>query len=129
MLSATEFNANLPNLIATIVASIELRDRYNNNLQNHSVPAKDMLYSTNEAQLAAMVENAKSSSWQENLRNASDAQQRFMLPGGDIVNDVDTPEYVKRIDERSQEILREDTERRERERQEESDPSRTRFWR
>jgi hypothetical protein len=111
------------------VASIELRDRYNNNLQNQSVPAKDMMYSMNEAQLAAMVENAKSSSWQENLHNASDAQQRFMLPGRDIDNDVDTPEYVKRIDERSQEILREDIERRERERQEESDPSRTRFWR
>ncbi len=88
-----------------------------------------MMYSRNEAQLAAMVENAKSSSWQDNLRNASDAQQRFMLPGRDIEDGTDTPEYVKRIDERSQEILRKDIERREKERQEASDPTTTRFWR
>lgn len=88
-----------------------------------------MYYSRNEAQLAAMVENAKSSSWQDNLRNASDAQQRFMLPGRQIDNGADMPEYVKRIDERSQAILREEIERQEKERLEESDPSRTRFWR
>lgn len=87
------------------------------------------MYSRNEAQLAAMVENAKSSPWQDNLRNASDAQQRFMRPGRDIDNGTDTPEYVKRIDERSQEILRKDIERREKERQEANDPTTTRFWR
>ncbi len=87
------------------------------------------MYSRNEAQLVAMVENAKSSSWQDNLRNASDAQQRFMLPGRDVDNGADTPEYVKRIDERSQAMLREEIERREKERLDEDDSTRTRFWR
>ena len=74
----------------------------------------------NEAQLHAMVENAKKSSWQENLHNAADAQHRFMLPGRDADDGKDTPEYVKNIDKRSEDILRKDKERR-------NDV--TRFWR
>ena len=100
---------------------IELRDRYDFQKQAAS---KDMMYSRNEAQVAAMLENAKNSSWQQNLHNASDAQQRFMLPNLDIDNEFDVPEYVKRIDARSQEILSE----REKDKEDESDPSRTRFW-
>ena len=65
----------------------------------------------NEAQLAAMVENAKKSSWQENLHNAADAQHRFMLPGTDVDDGNDTPEYVKNIDKRSEEILSKEKER------------------
>lgn len=34
-----------------------------------------------EAMLRAMIENAKTSTWQENIENASMAQSRFMLPG------------------------------------------------
>ena len=77
----------------------------------------------NEAQLAAMVENAKKSSWQENLHNAADAQHRFMLPGRDVDDGNDTPEYVKNIDKRSEEILSKEKERRN------NDQSETRFWR
>lgn len=77
----------------------------------------------NEAQLAAMVENAKKSSWQENLHNAADAQHRFMLPGRDVDDGNDTPEYVKNIDKRSEEILSKEKERRN------DTQSETRFWR
>jgi len=83
----------------------------------------------NEAQLAAMLENAKKSSWQENLHNAADAQQRFMLPGQDVDGGRDAPEYLQRIDQRSREIMRDENERRKQERQNEKDPSATRFWR
>ena len=77
----------------------------------------------NEAQLAAMVENAKKSSWQENLHNAADAQHRFMLPGRDVDNGKDTPAYVKNIDKRSEEILSKEKERKN------DTQSETRFWR
>ena len=86
----------------------------------------------NEAQLAAMLENAKNSSWRENLINAHDAQGRFMLPvvrHVDDDDDDDAPEYVRRINARSREILRDEGERRERERRDEADPWRTKFWR
>jgi hypothetical protein len=68
--------------------------------------------------------------------NASDAQGRFMLPGMRIDADSDrghdddtTPEYVRRIDVRSREMMRDERRRREEERKEEDDPTRTRFWR
>ncbi|KAL3811251.1 hypothetical protein ACHAXA_003920 [Cyclostephanos tholiformis] len=85
----------------------------------------------NGAKLAAMLENAKNSSWRENLINASDAQRRFMLPRGmdDNGDDDNMPEYVRRIDGRSREILRDERKRREEERRVEDDPARTRFWR
>mmetsp|Transcript_21595 Transcript_21595/g.45168 ORF Transcript_21595/g.45168 Transcript_21595/m.45168 type:complete len:164 (+) Transcript_21595:82-573(+) len=81
-----------------------------------------------EAQLKAMVENAKKSSWKENLENAVDAHSRFMLPGI-AGKGEDTPEYVKKIDERSEEILRKQEEKKEQERRLEQDPTRTKFWR
>ena len=37
--------------------------------------------SGDEALVRAMIENAKESSWQENLANALDAHERFVLPG------------------------------------------------
>ncbi|KAL3942495.1 MAG: hypothetical protein SGBAC_003307 [Bacillariaceae sp.] len=58
--------------------------------------------SMEEARLIAMLENAKQSSWQENLENAVDAQEQFMLPG----RQHDAPDFMSRIDERSQEILK-----------------------
>lgn len=58
--------------------------------------------SMEEARLIAMLENAKQSSWKENLENAVDAQEQFMLPG----RQRDVPDFMSRIDERSQEILK-----------------------
>ncbi|KAL7495081.1 hypothetical protein ACHAWT_003613 [Skeletonema menzelii] len=81
-----------------------------------------------EAQLAAMLENAKNSSWQDNLRNAADAQVRFMLPGRDVDEGNEKPEYIKRIVDRSEEILLEDKARKEKEIEESNDPHRSRFW-
>ena len=83
-----------------------------------------------EAQLAAMRENAKNSSWRQNLDNAADAQHRFMLPGldADAVGEA-APEYVRKIETRSEEILRRDEERRAEAQDRENDPSWTRFWR
>jgi len=117
---------------AAMVGFIEMRDRYkyekrygakNKGGDSHTEPTR------HEAQLAAMLENAKNSSWQENLENAADAQQRFMIPGRDIEGGNSTPEFVRRIDERSEEILREGKERQEKERERLNDPSRTKFWR
>ena len=116
--------------IASIVAFIELRDRYKHREQyamSQKTPTSDV--TQNEAQLAAMLENAKQSSWRDNLRNASDAQQRFMLPGRDVDEGKDAPPYLKRIDKRSKEIMRDENERRKKEREDENDPSKTRFWR
>ncbi len=81
-----------------------------------------------EAQLAAMLENAKNSSWQDNLRNAADAQVRFMLPGRDVDEGNEKPEYIKRIVDRSEEILKEDKARKEKEIEESNDPFKSRFW-
>jgi hypothetical protein len=115
---------------------IELRDRFEPRMDkvgsSSSVVAATATTSEvtpNEAQLAAMLENAKNSSWRDNLRNAADAQGRFMLPGREVDDDDGAPEYVRRINARSREILRDEGERRERERRDESDPWRTRFWR
>jgi len=116
--------------IASLVAFIELRDRYKHPEQyamSQKTPTSDV--TQNEAQLAAMLENAKNSTWRDNLRNASDAQQRFMLPGRDIDEGKGAPEYLNRINKRSKEILKDVNEKRKKEREDENDPSKTRFWR
>lgn len=88
-----------------------------------------------EAQLRAMLENARKSTWRENLENAADAHGRFMLPGRQgggrgKSGDGGTPEYVRRIEERSEEILRrEDDERRRKAEDERHGRTETRFWR
>lgn len=118
------------------MAFIELRDRYafhrhavrNNDSQSLGASTSSSEVTPSEAQLAAMLENAKNSSWRQNLDNAADAQHRFMLPGQDVDAGRDTPEYVKRIDERSDEILRQDEERLKKAKENDNDPSKTRFW-
>lgn len=82
-----------------------------------------------EAQLAAMIENAKRSSWRENLSNAADAHERFMIPVRDADEGREPPEYVKRINERSNEILKDETEKERRLKESENDPTNTKFWR
>eukprot|EP00543_Licmophora_paradoxa_P006292 CAMPEP_0202448370 /NCGR_PEP_ID=MMETSP1360-20130828/7178_1 /ASSEMBLY_ACC=CAM_ASM_000848 /TAXON_ID=515479 /ORGANISM="Licmophora paradoxa, Strain CCMP2313" /LENGTH=99 /DNA_ID=CAMNT_0049065901 /DNA_START=167 /DNA_END=466 /DNA_ORIENTATION=- len=58
--------------------------------------------SHNEATVRAMIENARSSSWKENLNNAMDAHDRFML-GSQNKNE---PEFVEWIRKRSEEIVK-----------------------
>jgi hypothetical protein len=136
--------SNAPTPLVAIVGFIELRDRFEYRRTNEigtstTSTAPDRVIGSitpNGAQLVAMVENAKSSTWRDNLTNASDAQRRFMLPpgmrGGADDDDGDgdaTPEYVRKIDARSREIMRDERIRREEERKMEDDPTRTRFWR
>lgn len=115
---------------AAMVAFIEIRDRgqpARSGRDTTHAGASDMV-TPREAQLAAMLETAKNSTWKQNLENAADAQERFMLPGRISGNGEGTPEYVKRIDERSDEILREESVRREKERLNAKDPLKTQFW-
>jgi hypothetical protein len=123
-------------LAAAVVGFIEVQDAIA--AQRHSVaktqqdeaqqstPSADV--TPQEAQLVAMLENAKNSSWQDNLRNAADAQARFILPGRDVDEGKETPEYIQKIVDRSEEILKEDKARMEKEIEESKDPYKSRFW-
>lgn len=74
--------------------------------------------SGDEALVRAMIENAKESSWQENLANALDAHERFVLPGQ---QGQAQPEFVDKIVERSDRMIEEQRHRqreKERKRQE-----------
>lgn len=57
-----------------------------------------------EAMLRAMIENAKFSSWQENIENVAMAQGRFMLPGSS--SDKNREEsFLRDISKRSDEMM------------------------
>lgn len=90
---------------------------------------KNMPMSLEEARLRAMIENAQTSSWQENLENASSAQEQFMLPG----RPHRKPNFMEKIDKRSVEIMKaqhdelEDEQKRQKERDKQIDTS-TRMW-
>ena len=77
-----------------------------------------------EARLRAMIENAKDSTWQENLDNAYDAHENFMLPG----RENEMPAFMKNINKRSSKILRNNQDQLEKEKQQRAN-ERTRFWR
>ena len=82
--------------------------------------------SLDEARLIAMLENAKESSWRENLENAVGAQEQFMLPG----RQRKEPEFMDRIERRSIEILRNQHEKVDEEERRTSEESadETSFW-
>mmetsp|Transcript_2065 Transcript_2065/g.3255 ORF Transcript_2065/g.3255 Transcript_2065/m.3255 type:complete len:137 (+) Transcript_2065:39-449(+) len=73
-----------------------------------------------EARLRAMIENAQNSSFEENMSNALQAHERFMLPNHR--HDESIP-LVKKIDQRSRELLQQDHEK-----QEKLTRKTTRFW-
>ena len=58
--------------------------------------------SKNEIMISAMIENAKSSTWRENLDNAFEAQEHFMLGS----HDRQEPKFLKRLRERSNTMRR-----------------------
>eukprot|EP00532_Pseudo-nitzschia_australis_P005052 CAMPEP_0168183662 /NCGR_PEP_ID=MMETSP0139_2-20121125/12724_1 /TAXON_ID=44445 /ORGANISM="Pseudo-nitzschia australis, Strain 10249 10 AB" /LENGTH=149 /DNA_ID=CAMNT_0008105029 /DNA_START=250 /DNA_END=699 /DNA_ORIENTATION=- len=62
--------------------------------------------SPEEARLIAMLENAKESSWRENIETAVDAQERFMLPGRPHKHNTSQGKFMDKIEKRSREILR-----------------------
>ena len=65
--------------------------------------AKKQPMTLEEARLRAMIENAQTSTWQENLDNAAAAQDHFMLPG----RPQEPPEFMAKIDRRSLKIMKE----------------------
>jgi len=73
---------------------------YSSGGDNHNTKKKPM--TLEEARLRAMIENAQSSSWQENLDHAAAAQAQFMLPGRPQA----TPSFMADIDKRSLEIMK-----------------------
>ena len=86
--------------------------------------------SLEEARFIAMLENAKESSWRENVENAVNAQEQFMLPGRQLKD----PKLMDRIDRRSLEILRnqhekiDQEEKKNREENEEKEENKISFW-
>jgi hypothetical protein len=108
------------------------------------------------ARLQAMIENAKESTWKENIANATFAQERFMLPGryhpdddNDYVGHATTNggssgnnnnnstarisypknNFMKKIDERSREIMQQHEAQLELEREKEKRRKlTTKFW-
>jgi hypothetical protein len=90
----------------------------------HEAPipgAKKKPMTLEEARLRAMIENAKESSWEQNLDNAVQAQEQFMLPG----RPHETPHYMTKIETRSKEIMKQQQEEMEREKKRKVT---TRFW-
>ncbi|EJK56164.1 hypothetical protein THAOC_24002, partial [Thalassiosira oceanica] len=64
------------------VGAIEARDRLDATRRAAAGGRQGAATTPEEAQLRAMLENARESTWRENLENAADAQGRFMMPGG-----------------------------------------------
>jgi hypothetical protein len=73
--------------------------------QEESSSNRRRVMSQEEARVRAMIEHAKESDWKENLDNAVQAQEHFMLPGR---SGGGQPKFADKIDDRSQEMIRED---------------------
>lgn len=92
--------------------------------------------SLQEAQLRAMIENARESTWQQNLENAVTAHRRFMLPGREHNNNNNDEsgrqqrqaeeQLVANIEQRSVQILKQQELEMEREKKRKATV--TRFW-
>ena len=65
---------------------------------------REFAMSRNESMVRAMVENARSSSWKENLDNAFEAHERFMLG-----SKAGEPKFMEKIISRSEELRRQTT--------------------
>ena len=61
--------------------------------------------SREEARVRAMIENAKESDWKQNLSNAIEAQHQFMLPANSK-RSMDKPDFIKKIDRRTDEMMK-----------------------
>lgn len=66
--------------------------------------------STREAHFRAMVEDAKESSWRENLETAAMAQEQSMMTHGNNADPVALSRFLTKIDARSRKLLSEDQE-------------------
>ena len=75
---------------------------YNYAKQRSNDPNNQTKMTMDGARLIAMLENAKESSSTENVENAVNAQEQFMLPG----RHRNVPKFMDKIDRRSLEILK-----------------------
>ena len=57
------------------------------------------------ARVRAMIENAKESDWKQNLSNVIEAQHQFMLPN-DSKKSLQQPDFIKKIDRRTDEMMK-----------------------
>ena len=89
--------------------------------------------SREETRVRAMIENAKESDWKQNLSNAIEAQHQFMLPA-ESKRSMDKPDFIKKIDRRTDEMMKLQEEEDEellleqRRRDSKRESTSTRFW-
>lgn len=93
--------ASVAALGLSCAAGLALFSLIDHDNDQHHVEGKVMTFE--RARLQAMIENAQQSTRQENLDNALQAQERFMLPR----QEAKVPDFMIRIDSRSKEIMRE----------------------
>jgi hypothetical protein len=91
---------------------------------------KKTILTPEAARVRAMIDNAKESTWRENLSNAAEAHRHFVLPPGHVNNDSrkpsrETSNLLRNIEKRSEKLLQE--QQRELERQSKRKLT-TRFW-
>lgn len=79
-----------------------------------------------EARLIAMLENAKESSFKDNLENAYHAQEQFVLPG----RQRKEPKFMDKIEQRSKEIIQNQHDKldEEKRKREEEGENTTTYW-
>ena len=71
---------------------------------NHS-RSIEVKVSRETARVRAMIENAKESDWKQNLSNVIEAQHQFMLPN-DSKKSLQQPDFIKKIDRRTDEMMK-----------------------
>ena len=65
---------------------------------------------TKEAHFRAMLENAKESTWRENLETAAMAQSQNMMMNWGEADQVEVSKFVNKINARTEELLQQDRE-------------------
>ena len=65
---------------------------------------------TKEAHFRAMLEDAKESTWRQNLETAAMAQGQTMMMDGGEGNTIEVSNFVNKINARTREILQQDQE-------------------
>jgi len=65
---------------------------------------ESMEVTAQQAMLQAMIENAKSSTWEENLQNAAIAQKNFMIPPSHEKESRESVDLTKKILKRKSEL-------------------------
>ena len=79
---------------------------YDVKVQNRTTTSSSTSQISREtARVRAMIENAKESDWKQNLSNVIEAQHQFMLPN-DSKKSLQQPDFIKKIDRRTDEMMK-----------------------